>query len=596
MKRWLFFISLVLLAQSAQAQCPGCIIDLPALPADTVYLSDAPDGELGVPYDEDVSFRLPQSTTPVPNVPPGLPIEEITILSIVNLPPGLDWEANQNTFDLPDETDGCVKLCGTPLLSDSFEVEVVVLATVFGISQTSSFSIDLYIAPATSSTVGFSMTNNIGCGSTTVSFTNNLLSGGNPDYSYLWDFGNGNFSNQENPTDQTYNLPGVYEVSYSATIDTADFYLTTVTVTATNCDDILNPPPANKPDLYIRVKDPGGTLIYTSSVQTNADLPAIFGLNLPIGAGNYILEVKDEDLIGEEHCGDVNFSQTTSGVLTDGSLQLTLDLFHPVTVVNSVDTVIVYEAPAEPIVTPADPVICESESVLLSSSYPSGAHQWYLDSLPLQAATEPTLEADAAGIYWVVYTSPDGCTATSEPITLTILSAPPSPEFGNVDNLLAVIDPDGLPVGALLQWSLEGVPVPGATDPSFCLDQEGTFEVTLEVTDPATGCSAQYTATETYDPTVDCTVGVRPSLPLASGRIYPNPFDAQLTIEITALPAGEIALQLFAADGRPLQRSGYDHPGGDFIAELFTGELPAGFYWLELRTADGRATYKLLKP
>ena len=79
----LFFANLF----HAQTGCPGCLVNLPAgFPADTIYLPDLPDGVKGTPYDHDVSFRLPKTTTPVNAVdsttPPGSPINKFEILSV----------------------------------------------------------------------------------------------------------------------------------------------------------------------------------------------------------------------------------------------------------------------------------------------------------------------------------------------------------------------------------------------------------------------------------------------------------------------------------------------------------------------------------
>ena len=70
---------------SAQTGCPGCLVSLPAsFPADTIYLPLLPDGVQGTPYDENVSFRLPKTTTPVNAVdsttPPGLTISKFEII------------------------------------------------------------------------------------------------------------------------------------------------------------------------------------------------------------------------------------------------------------------------------------------------------------------------------------------------------------------------------------------------------------------------------------------------------------------------------------------------------------------------------------
>jgi hypothetical protein len=90
----LFFLSVGVFSNlSAQSGCPGCMIDLPDLPEDTIYLSPAPDGQVGEYYEEDISFRMPKTTTPVaavdPDVVPDVAIESITILSVTNVPPRL---------------------------------------------------------------------------------------------------------------------------------------------------------------------------------------------------------------------------------------------------------------------------------------------------------------------------------------------------------------------------------------------------------------------------------------------------------------------------------------------------------------------------
>ena len=278
----------------SQSGCPGCVVGLPMLPADTIFLGNAPDGVAGEPYDGDMSFRMPKTTGPVheidPSTPPGLNIGKITIIALLNVPPGLDWESNQFEFDPNNETDGCVKFCGTPLLSGMYEVEVFVTAQVLGINQSTSFSFPFYIAPSISSTDGFSMQNSSGCGEITVSFENNIPSNDSTGFSYFWDFGNGASSILENPNDVTYATPGIYEVNYEATVDTSGYELTTVQIVAAGCNDLNLPPVSNAaPELYIKIKDPSGTQIYQSGEINNAPLPAAFNVNIPIGPGIYQL-------------------------------------------------------------------------------------------------------------------------------------------------------------------------------------------------------------------------------------------------------------------------------------------------------------------
>ncbi len=133
------------------------------------------------------------------------------------------------------ETDGCIKICGTPSTSDSFELIVTLKATVLFFAQEATFPLSLYIAPKVSNTDGFSLTNPEGCGSTTVTFTNNVPSGGASGFTYEWDFGDGSpVFTGENPPPHTYDQVGQYAVSYHAIVDTAGFILESIRVLMSN--------------------------------------------------------------------------------------------------------------------------------------------------------------------------------------------------------------------------------------------------------------------------------------------------------------------------------------------------------------------------
>ena len=555
-------------------------------------MSPAPDGEVGVPYDEDVSFRFPMSTTPVniidPTVPAGLPISEINIITVSNLPPGLSWEASKLNFNVgAGDTDGCVKFCGIPTLPDSFFIQITVTANVFGIVQSSNFFMPIYIAPAATANLGFSMVNNVGCGSATVSFTNNIPSNSQNGFSYSWDFGNGNSSTMENPFPQTYSTPGVYPVTYTATVDTSGYFLTAVTVVNTDCNDDLGIPPANKPDLFIRVKDPGGTTIYTSSIANNATVPYTFFLNIPLNTGNYSVVVLDDDLIGTENCGAVNFTQTTTGVLQDGPLAVSLNINHPVSTIHTVDSVYVFPVPDAPVVLDMGLDYCLGETALLEVSNYSSNLQWYADSLPVLGATGPTLEATQAGSYWVVYTSADGCTAGSDPVDLTFVAPPGLPVFVNNNNLLSVSNPNGLPADYSLQWYQDGEAIPGADGLNYCMLEEGTFTYTLEVVNLVTGCANEYSSSQTFNPNVDCSTGVRDDAMAGEDlRLYPNPADELLQISIGQIPAGLVEIACYNALGQRLLPQQFAQSGSHFDYEMSVSTLEPGWYILVVRSLE----------
>lgn len=601
LKHYLFFFLLVILSLGLRAQsgCPGCVVELPAgLPADTIFLGSAADGQVGVYYDSNLSFRMPKTTTPVnandPDTPPGLGINRITVTSVSNLPPGLSWEANQTVFNVSEETDGCVKFCGTPIIPGFYNVEVVVIAEVLFLSQVSSFSFPILILPGTSVTEGFTLANNSGCGSVEASFTNNVPSAGNEGYSYLWDFGNGNMSLSENPGAQLYDEAGIYEVNYQAVIDTFGYLLTEVVVESVTCNDLFN----NAPDLRIEIWNPEGERILETLHVDNAQTPLAFTVNLFIGEGNYLLRVMDEDSGvqgGDDECGSINFNRLSNGIFTNGGLQASLNIFHPVDTIRSVDTIWVYEQPDTPQLDGEGPAtLCEGDAYLLSvaNGYDSGL-LWYQDSLPLIEVEGPVLQVAFGADYWVTYTNDDGCSATSEVVSLTFNPAPDPPIFQNFDNLLTLYDPGALPADYSLQWYLDGVLIEGANGQEYCMEKSGTYR--LDVIDEVTGCQSSYELQATYNPAYPgCVASGVKEQELSGLIIYPNPTGGLLHLE-GRIESAAVSVVLYNGQGQVMQRLESLPVGGMLQESLELQHYPPGIYILEARSGHRLAHLKVVK-
>lgn len=570
----------------AQIGCPGCVVNLPAnLPADTLLLQNLPDGQKGIYYDKDISFRMPKTTTPVNAIdsttPAGLPISQIEIIAIEGVPPGLYWQPSQTVFQTANETDGCVKFCGTPTESDSFVMTVRIKATVFFIVQEATFPLRIYVAPEVSTTDGFSMTDFEGCGSTTVTFTNNIPSNGAPGFSYEWDFGDGTTFQGENPPPHAYNTPGVYPVNYHATIDTSGFRLESIRILEVDCGDNFS-----GPDLYFFIYDANGEEVYNSQPHIeDVVLPFTFPVNLELGGGNYTLAVWEEDsgLKGtDDPCGTLPFNILTNDTVSAAGLTVVFNIVNPIQEVTSTDTVYVYPQPAVPLIqTPNGVEECAGEnSILLISSSGTG-NQWLLDSEPIADATNFLYEPSQSGQYQVQVSNSDGCTAVSDSVLVEIHPLPDSPLFININNSLRLADTTALPAEYALQWYNGDDPIPGATGFRYCATESGNYG--LLVTDLETGCQSFYSSTVTYDPNFDCTVAVDDVTLLTIG-ISPNPAFDVVQIRLNQnLPAGG-TLRVWDAAGR-LVKSETIADGIDFWT-LDCGDLNTGFFTLEI-AADG---------
>ncbi len=578
----LLFISVCSLSIAAQTGCPGCLVDLPMLPEDTIYLSAAPEGQAGTYYDGDLSFRLPMTTTPVnatdPTIPAGLDIAQFTILAVAGLPAGISWQASQTSFVTEEGTDGCVKFCGTPLLPGLYMVEVVIEAVVLIFPQQTSFSFPMLINPAETVTEGFTVVNNTGCGSVTASFINNVPSGGAEGFSYLWFFNNGNSTTAENPADQTYNQPGEYLVNYQAIVDTTGFFMTQVRIEQSPCTDLFS-----ASDLKFDLFDPNGDHVFTAPIVGNATLPITYSVLIPIGEGTYELHVIDDDggLDGaDDLCGIIEFSQGVSGLLQDGDLQVNITLVHPVDTIRSSETITVYEIPNDPILTIAETSpYCDGEVVTLVSANYNNSLTWYADSVLVVGAATDTLLVERDGNYWTTYTTEEGCSATSLPIAINFTDNPEDIDLIQNGNLLRLEDESNLPEDFSFTWLYEGEPIPSATTLLLCAEAAGTY--TLVITDNVTGCSTSDDLAADYDPNVDCTTPTNEVIAQDTWNLFPNPLQSFLFVEG---PVGvDAEIRLFDALGRVVINKQLIN-GNDRVE---VQQLSAGAYFYQLVSIQG---------
>jgi PKD repeat protein len=596
--RKLFLFTCLLLSSlfaAAQNNCSDCEIALPELPADTIYLSELPDGALGSSYEADISFRLPRTTTPVTELDttllPNLPINEIVVLGISGLPEGLSFTTSQDTFAVDEGvTDGCIRFCGTPASRGNFRVEVTIRSRLFVINRESSVFLDLYIGPATSSTEGFSLENNIGCGFTRVNFRNNNPSLGEAGFQYSWDFGNGKTSTEEDPAPQDYTGVGEYIVSYEAIVDTAQSRLQGVTILEGDCNDIIG-----RPDYYISILDPDGTEIYLAQHFENPVLPVTFDLNIPLIEGeSYTLRVNDEDggLEGsDDRCAAIPFTFEDSLVVLDG-VRATLDIFNPIDTITATDTVFIFPFPAAPSVSVSgESALCAGEIVTLKTNPYDTNLQWSRDGQAITGANDITLDVSTSGEYTVSYTSSNGgCTVVAMPLDIVVNELPVIPIFENIDNLLRLVDESVLTDDLTLEWYLEGELLMDEVSPSLCATTSGNYILLLR--DNTTGCESSFEMVVDVDvDIVNCNLSNTAALDLEHFQLYPNPTTSTIWLEFEAISNEPYTVRLMDALGRvQLEQKLWSG-----THQLNIDNLPKGWYILQL--TDGRSVnpYKVLK-
>lgn len=468
-------------ANIAYSQCPGCVIDMnftvspaePAISPDTL-----PDGFTNQYYDADIDIYLPaqfQHSTGM-----NVTLNELEVLSVTGLPFGMHFESSSATnifypSQNPPQTEhACAKICGTPVFPGQYYVTVFVRAyvsTPVG-SQVSddSFNIPLYIHPGGSGTASFTVSNTMGCGSVTADFQTNMPSNGHPGFSYSWDFGNGATSQSETPPTVVYDTPGTYYASCETIIDTMNFhYLNEVTVIGTSCSDLFS-----KPDLYIIVKDLGGTIMHQSAVVDNQDPPVTFSIpNIQFNHfQNYEIEVWNEKgfLTPDEHCHTFMISGANTGdTLWAGQNGITFTTESPVFKFNDTVSITVYPLPDKPTVTASPSTsVCAGDSILLLSDTAPN-YQWHNDTSVILGANNMAHYVHSSGFYFLVVADSMGCQVVSDTLEIIFHGNPPKPNFWRQGDSLFTLST------AQLQWYFDSVPVPGATSQSFHISDTGFY-------------------------------------------------------------------------------------------------------------------------
>lgn len=600
------FLILFLTTQRLSAQCPTCTPVSPPAPGladDALFISDVADGVQGELYEDLLTFRMPTTTQPIcdefpgfiPEAFCGLGIGSVEIVDVVGLPQGITFTTDQadGIYELPDEKDGCATLCGTPLFPGDYVVTIIVRATVLGISQTTSFDQDMFIAPKVATTNGFTANPAAGCEGLTVEFTNNVPSGGNAGVAYFWDFGNGLNSTSENPPAQTYDEAGLYVINYQAVIDTMPLQLAQVNITASDCNDnfVIN----GLPDFFIKIFDDNGMEIFTTEPTPVEDQgpPLTIAVDPPINLTlpNYVLQVWDKDpamLNDDDFCGEINFTPLATGNLVDGELTVDLTINNFTEIITAADTIEVYEIPPVPTIT-GEMLFCPGEMLTLSSSAAEG-NQWYLDGDIISGATGQIYDTDTPGDYSIIVTTTENCIAESAIFTIA-QDVPPIPVISVPGNETEVCPGASVTLVSDAmnnQWLFNSTPIPNATEQSYEADEVGIY--TVETTS-MTGCTA---ISESVILTQCTTATDDPFTENLDLNIYPNPNSGQFTIYFNIEKKSDVHLRMRDLTGRLVYARTFDDFAGIFQEEINVTDVAKGLYLMEIATVDGVGYGKVL--
>jgi PKD repeat protein len=329
---------------------------------------------------------------------PGLGLVTVTniqVLSVVGMPPGINYQCYQNNCTFPGGSNRCVQISGTATTAGVYPIVVnVKLNGIYGgfipVSQNSTitgYTIVVLAAPVTN----FSAAPTVLCPGGTVTFTDastNMAS------SWNWTFNGGTpaTSTEKNPV-VTYSTAGQYAVTHSATNPAG-----TNSITKTNFITVNAAPPGNIQMISNDSVCRGDTLKMIANSSPGATYQWYKSLTIIPGATSPY------------------FSSTTSGYfrcIVTAANGCTKAVGPKITkIVNLPNATITAAGPT---------TFCQGQSVVLNANTDIGlTYQWKKFSTDIVNATLPSYTATQGGVYKVITRNAFGCGRTSNTIQVTI--------------------------------------------------------------------------------------------------------------------------------------------------------------------------------
>ena len=581
----LFFISVF--NEKIAAQCPGCAINT-FYTSPGIYPNPLPDGTQGQPYDQDITFVMFTDTM-------GFTVNYFKILSVNNMPFGLNWECNNAgngcQYDPAVSIYGCVKVCGTPIQSGTFIINVDVVANLQIVGdQNSTINISLTINPPSGGNSGFTYTPTSACDSATVQFSA-LINGTPNPTTYNWDFGNGNTGTQMSEI-QHYNLPGDYTVTLETNI--LNYAITTFNIYGVNdnwCGDIEEPyifGCTGSPDLFFVVTDASSNVIYTSSTQNDVNSASWTGLNISAANQPLAITIWDYDPVSaNDNLGtfSFNFSATGNYPYNGGGTSGSLDVSNVVLATfNDTAVVHIYSSPEIPLITlSGNDTLCPGDSVTLSTANTAGDNmQWYNHNQPIVNATANQLTVNATGSYSVSAINSNGCQSNSDSVHVVVLPPLPNITFQIISDTLHcfLTQYD-------LQWYENNLPINGATNPEYVFTETGNYFV---IATNSFGCSA---SSDTYH----LTYNLSPTLSDENLiNVYPVPVKDILQVELIGWKWNNAVVSIQDISGKNLISKELEMEAGETIKRfsISTENLYSGIYLLRIQSKNYLINKKII--
>jgi len=213
--------------------------------------------------------------------------------------------------------------------------------------------------------------------------------------------------------------------------------------------------------------------------------------------------------------------------------------------------------------------VCTGQSVKLTPS--TGNSTLWLPG----NQTSATLTVTTTGTYSVAVTDAFGCTSTSLPVNIYVLTVS-TPVITMSNDTLYSSAPSGN------QWYLNSVAISGATN-SFYKTNGVTGSYTVKVTN-SLGCTSSASAA--------LNVSVDENTSEIDVSVYPNPSDGSIYINMNAANKIDLKINLTDILGKEIYSTSFEGFVGQNIISVDLNENSSGIYFLKIKDSNGGAFFK----
>ncbi len=506
-----------------------------------------------------------------------------------------------------------------------------VTLTVTNAAGADTYTLTDYITVNDVPTAGFSSTTN----GLIASFTNSSANA----TSYEWNFGDGNTSNEENPT-HTYAEDGVYEVTLTATNECGS-------VTTTQQVTIVTPPTAgfsaaltegcapftvqfsnesSENATSYEWEFPGGNPATSTDENPTVtyEQPGVYSVTLtvtnaagadtytltdyitvkPLPEANYTHEVMDATVSFTNsstnatsyawNFGDGNTSTEENPTHTyaeDGLYEVTLTATNECGSVTTTQTIVVaFQAPVA-FFDAEQTQGCVPLTVAFQnlSSENATSFEWFFQGGNPASSTEenPVVVYEQPGIFDVVLiaSNANGTDTFSQVAFVEVIAAPTSSWTYEVNEGTVTFNNSSTNATSY-EWNFGDGNTSTEENPVHTYQQNGEYEVTLTAFNDC-GFASNTTTITVIVSAVEEIPGIQVF------EVFPNPNSGRFTLLLEGSPLDELTLSLANAIGQQLLEERVDFRSGKLNRSFNLAEFPGGTYILQLRSND-KVLYKKL--